>query len=45
MSSSSGLVTVILFLLDKQNASKNLDSFFCYVSKTFNHNFIPELYA
>ena len=45
MSSSSGLVTVILFLLDKQNASKNLDSFFCYVNKTFNHNFIPELYA
>ena len=45
MNSSSGLVTVILFLLGKQNASKNVDSFFCYVNKTFNHNFIPELYA
>ena len=45
MSSSSGLVTVILFLLDKQNASKNLDSFSCYVNKTFNYNFSPALYA
>uniref|UniRef100_A0A8C9CFV1 Ig-like domain-containing protein n=1 Tax=Phocoena sinus TaxID=42100 RepID=A0A8C9CFV1_PHOSS len=45
MNSSPGLVTVILLVLGKQNASKNLDSFFCYVNKTFNHNFIPELYA
>ena len=38
-------MTIILFLLGKQNVSKNVDSFFCYVNKTFNHNFIPELYA
>ena len=45
MSSSPGLVTVILFLLGKQNPSKNLDSIFCYVNKTFKRNFIPEFYA
>ena len=45
MSSSPGLVTVILFLLGKQNPSKNLDPFFCYVNKTFKRNFIPEFYA
>ena len=45
MSSSPGLVTVILFLLGKKNASKNLDPFFCYVNKTFKRNFIPEFYA
>ena len=45
MSSSPGLVTVILFLLGKKNASKNLDPFFCYVNKTFKRSFIPEFYA
>lgn len=45
MSSSPGLVTVILFLLGKKNASKHLDPFFCYVNKTFKCNFIPEFYA
>ena len=45
MNSSPGLVTVILFLLGKQNTSKNSDPFFCYVNKTFKHNFIPEFYA
>ena len=45
MSSSPGLVTVILFLLGKQNPSKNLDPIFCYVNKTFKRNFIPEFYA
>ena len=43
--SSPGLVTVILFLLGKENASKHLDPFFCYVNKTFKCNFIPEFYA
>ena len=45
MSSSPGLVTVILFLLGKQNPSKNWDPFFCYVNKTFKCNFIPEFHA
>ena len=45
MSSSPGLVTVMLFLLGKKNASKHLDPFFCYVNKTFKRNFIPEFYA
>ena len=45
MSSSPGLVTVMLFLLGKKNASKHLDPFFCYVNKTFKCNFIPEFYA
>ena len=45
MNSSSGLVSVILFLLGKQNASKNVDSFFCYVNKTFKRSFIQEFYA
>ncbi|XDB54701.1 hypothetical protein AB1E18_008164 [Capra hircus] len=45
MGSSPGLVTVMLFLLGKKNASKHLDPFFCYVNKTFKRNFIPEFYA
>ena len=36
---------MILFLLGKQNPSKKLDPFFCYVNKTFKRNFIPEFYA
>ena len=45
MISSSGLVTVILFLLGKQNSCKNLDPFFCYINKNFKRDFIPEIYA
>ena len=45
MISSPGLVTVILFLLGKQNSCKNLDPFFCYINKNFKRDFIPEIYA
>ena len=41
MISSPGLVTVILFLLGKQNSCKNLDPFFCYINKNFKRDFYP----
>lgn len=43
MSLSPGLVTVIILILGKWNTSKNLNSLFCYVNKTFNHNFITKV--